>query len=169
MNHIMATGSRERGSILLRLLAASCVVLTLCACQIPRTKAVVGDPDAPAARMADSAVTIFHDTFNRRQYQTICQAADRDAFRAITALSCADFLAYVHERLGPVQESKRSQLPLLEDARASTPVRVQIRYTTRFERDTGTETFVWRVAAENATLISYNVAADGLGGNAGAK
>jgi hypothetical protein len=164
----MITASRRR-SALLRVAAASLVAFTLWTCQVRRTAAIVDDPDAPAARIAESAVATFHENFNHRRYEAICQAADRNAFRGITGLTCAEFLAYVQERLGPVQESKRLQLPIVEDAPLFRPIRVGLHYTTQFERETGTERFGWRVAAERVTLISYTVAAVALSGNGRAK
>jgi hypothetical protein len=40
-----------------------------------------------------------------------------------------------------------------------------MRYTTQFERELGKEQFGWRVVDGKATLIGYNVAADGLSGD----
>ena len=162
----MATTVSRRNLILLSILAALVLTLAIGTFRVGRTRTVVGDPDSPAARIADSAVATFHDEFNHQRYETICQAADPDAFRSITALSCPEFLAYVRERLGSVQESKRSQLPVMEDASEDRPVRMGLKYATRFERDSGTEHFNWRVDAGKATLTSYSVSAEALSGGA---
>ena len=163
----MVTTVSPRNLILLSILAAVLLTTTIVMLRDRKTEAVVGEPDSPAARIADSAVVTFHDQFNQQRYESICQAADRNAFRSITALSCAEFLADVRERLGSVQESKRSQLPVMEDVPADRPVRMGLEYATRFERDSATEQFNWRVDAGKATLTSYSVSADALSGAAG--
>lgn len=165
----MTSFFNRRRFIILAVLGATCLAFAILAVT-PRVNApIVAEPDAMPVRTADSAVARFHDGLNQKQFEATCEVADRTAFRGVSGLGCPEFLDYVRARLGKALHRRRSQLPLIENAPAGRPVRVGLSYTTRFERDTATERFEWRVADGKAMLTSYSVSADALSGNGGVR
>jgi hypothetical protein len=71
-------------------LAATCVALVAFSIALRRDNPVVVEPDTPAVRTAESAVAAFHDGLNQRRYEATCAVAERDAFRGMTGLKCAE-------------------------------------------------------------------------------
>jgi hypothetical protein len=126
----------------------------------PRT--VILGPEQPLARSATDAVNRFHAALSRGQYADLCKASESHAFSGSSSLPCPLFLAYVHDHLGNVVETKRTQLPVAEDRRAGEPVRVGLDYATHYERGEAREHFEWRIDGVQTILIGYRVESDVL-------
>jgi hypothetical protein len=125
-------------------------------------RAVIVEPEQPAARSAADAVNRFHTGLSGGQYADLCKASEANAFLSVSSLPCPLFLAYVHDHLGNVVEAKRTQLPVEDGRPAGEPVRVGLDYETRYEHGEAREHFEWRVEGAQATLIAYRVESGAL-------
>jgi hypothetical protein len=101
------------------------------------------------------AVTSFHAELAKGQYADLCKAAEPAAFSATTGLSCPEFLAFVHDKLGDALETMRTDRSQVEDRRVGQPIRVELPYATRYQRGLALEHFGWRVGGVQPILYSY--------------
>jgi hypothetical protein len=117
-------------------------------------------PDAPAVRAAAVAVEHFHAHLAKAQYADICRIINSPGYLP-TDLPCAEFLAYVHDKLGSVIHAElrgHSYAGIGPDAL----LHIRVNYTTRFERDTAHEIFEWRIDGSDKVLTNYHIEADAL-------
>lgn len=122
----------------------------------------VGEPNEGIVIVAAEAVDRFHTGLNEERYQEACQNTEIGAFPGVTDLRCAEFLAYLHKKLGEAMSTKRVQLPTIEVLPHGAAVRMEIKYETHYDRAVAQERFNWRVDGPKVTLISYTVKADAL-------
>lgn len=137
------------------------IATAMCRRESPPHIVVLG-PEQPLAKSATDAVDRFHAELSRGQYADLCEASESHAFSGSSNLPCPLFLAYVHDHLGNVVETKRTQLPVAEDRRAGEPVRVGLEYATHYERGEAREHFEWRIDRVQTILIGYRVESDVL-------
>ena len=111
-------------------------------------------PDERSLNVATEAVTRFHSAVTKERYGEVCQIADPQAFRSITALPCAEFLAFIHQQQGAPLDATQTRVSARRD-RLGTPTGVEVHYNTRYQRGNVREQFQWRITGSNASLISY--------------
>jgi hypothetical protein len=122
----------------------------------------VGEPNEPVVVQAVEAVDRFHSEVKQQRYQDVCQAAESSAFLGVTSLPCAEYLVYVHQKLGDPVNARRTQLPTIGDHRSDGTVRVGLDYETDYEHGTAQEHFEWRIMGRTILLTSYSVKANAL-------
>jgi hypothetical protein len=127
-----------------------------------KQSAEIGKPDDPAVIEASKSVEQFHALVNDGRYREVCQIAEPGAFAAVTNLSCAEFLARLHEKLGAVKVIKPSPKPTLVERSSGTMVRVALNYYTWFVKGPAGEHFEWRIQGKKVSLTNYDVNADAL-------
>src|ERR1035438_3478168 len=133
------------------------VLITIGACR--REENVNSDK---VAKIAMDAVTLFHAELAQGRYANLCKAAEPTAFSSTTGLSCPEFLAFVHDKLGDALETMRTDRPQVEDPRAGEPVRVELPYATRYQHGLALEHFGWRVGGVQPILYSYTMQSKAL-------
>jgi hypothetical protein len=101
--------------------------------------------------IAERAVAQFHSRLDAQQYREIYNDAD-DLLR--NTASEADLIASIsqtHERWGKVQQTTQSGAKVLP----GNPTQVRFIYNTKFEKGDATETCIWLVKDNKATLANY--------------
>ena len=116
----------------------------------------VGDPSEVAVQAAVSATERFHSALSERRYDDVCAVAERDAFSTLTELNCAEFLDYLHEKLGRFVQGSENPWYVKNDEAES---QVAGETTSRYERAEAHESFDWRVGGvgSQAKLVQYHV------------
>lgn len=122
----------------------------------------VGEPNEPVVVRAAEAVDRFHAGVNEERYQEVCLTAEPGAFAGVTELPCANFLAYLRQKLGTAMVAKRVQSPIVENVPSGAKVHVSLSYETGYQNGTAREHFEWRINGPQVSLTSYKVDADAL-------
>jgi hypothetical protein len=111
-------------------------------------------------RVASEGVAHFHDELNASHYDDLCATMRPGALSGVTGLECRQFLAYVHQHLGNVADSRRTEARYIP--RKEGDADVPMHYATRFAGGDATEYFEWIVNGSDAKLFSYRIDADRL-------
>ena len=115
-----------------------------------------------------TAVDRFHQHFNDGTVDVLYSAADDEYRQAVSRERSAATLTAIRQRLG---REVSSATPTTGMTTVNMATFVTVTEETTFESGTGTETFVFRVRAPTAFLVSYNVVSKQLasGGATSAK
>src|SRR5205823_14846428 len=104
---------------------------------------------------SDAAVSRFHDLLNREDYTTLISETD-EAFGhdEQTAKAAAELFSAIHRKLGMAHESKRGlwRVDVNTSGKFAT-----VQYSTKFDNEEITETFIWRIRGDEMKLVRYNV------------
>jgi len=122
----------------------------------------VGEPGEESVIVATQAVDRFHAGIKAERYNDVCQSIEDGALRNITALPCAEFLAYLRGKLGVPTDAKHVQLPIVDAHPKGATVRVAMDVETLYEHGATREHFEWRASRAKVSLMSYSVRADAL-------
>ena len=122
----------------------------------------VGEPGEESVIVATQAVDRFHAGIKAERYDDVCQSIEEGALRGITALPCAEFLAYLRGKLGVPIDANRVKFPTVETHPKGAAVRLAMDFETRYEHGTAREHFEWRASRAKVSLMSYSVRADAL-------
>ena len=134
------------------------VLCSLTACRdFNKTKGA--NPDELARRAMD-AVASFHAQLTQSRYDDLCKLSDQRAYP--TSVPCAEYLTYVHGKLGNVLEAMRTDGPHVVDRPAGETVRVELKYATRYEHGLALEHFGWRIGGAQPFLYSYGIESNAL-------
>jgi len=111
-------------------------------------------------KKAMDEVASFHKLVDEKRYNEVCQASEPNAYRS-TQLPCAEFLAYVHDKLGDALEWRRTRqhVPVRPEGEA---VPIELHCATRYASALALEAFTWKVGGPKAILVSYTIDADAL-------
>lgn len=142
----------------LAILGLHIVALVLLLAPLTSRRSAVGDrgPDEQMVEAGGAGVVAFHARISKRQYDDVCRTAEPEAFRSITRVPCSEFLAYVHQQLGSVMDTRRTEAFTLGD-RLGYVVGLGLNYSTRYERGEARERFQWRIEGSQVTLSSYSI------------
>ena len=105
-------------------------------------------------KTAETEVEVFHSQFNSGQYRQMYLDTD-EALRQ--SAGEADFVALieaVHRKLGNLEETTRAGFDVRWDGGGHW---VSLSYQSRFTHGEAVEEFVWRIDADKAKLVSYNI------------
>ncbi len=104
--------------------------------------------------MAEEATAHFHEMMSAGQFEQIYAQSDDSFKKATTAEDMTRLFSAVNRKLGVVKTSGSNGWNI-----GYTPfgTSVTLRYTTQFERGTGAETFVYRVADGKMRLAGYHI------------
>src|SRR4051794_641742 len=67
------------------------------------------EPEQIAIKQSMDAVDQFHSALSSGNAPQICGAVDANAFKSVTQLPCAEFVGWLHGKLGSFTEGKRDQ------------------------------------------------------------
>jgi hypothetical protein len=104
---------------------------------------------------AETQVSIFHEQFNNRDFDTLVNNAHPDMLKESTGAKVAEFCSTVRTKLGKVKDSKTQGWNVRGSV--STGTTVVLVTDTTFEEGKGTETFTFRIESEKARLVGYNI------------
>ena len=114
----------------------------------------------PGIRAASEGVAHFHEELNASHYDDLCSTIRPEALSGTTGLECRQFLAYVHQHMGDVADTRRTEVHYYP--RKEGDADVPMFYATRFVGGEATERFEWIVNGSDAKLFSYRIDADRL-------
>ena len=106
-----------------------------------------------------SGIAHFRELMAAEQFGQIYAEAANDLKNCATEKQLADFLAAVNRKLGSAKDSKDNGWAI--NFRTSGAV-VTLTLKTEFEKGSGIETFVYRVAGKEAQLMGYHLNSNDL-------
>jgi hypothetical protein len=106
-----------------------------------------------------SGIAHFRELMAAEQFGQIYAEAANDLKNSATEKQLVDFLAAVNRKLGSAKDSKDSGWAI--NFRISGAV-VTLTLKTEFEKGSGIETFVYRVAGKDAQLMGYHLNSNDL-------
>jgi|SRR5215472_8527143 len=106
-----------------------------------------------------SGIAHFRELMTAEQFGQIYAEAANDLKNSATEKQLTDFLAAVNRKLGSAKDSKDNGWAI--NFRTSGTV-VTLTLKTEFERGSGIETFVYRVAGKDAQLMGYHLNSNDL-------
>lgn len=121
-----------------------------------RITALGMDPRDGAARSAMNGASHFHDAVSSGKANTVCKSTDPSAFQSMTGFPCAQFIVYLHGKLGKASGEKSASPPLVQTTR------VILDMVTQYERGEAQEHFEYALNGSQATLMNYRIQADAL-------
>lgn len=107
-----------------------------------------------------AAVDAFHKQYDAAQFAAIDAGAGAEIKAAPGGL--APILEQIHARLGNVKSTTRTGF---NDAVNNGDHRLELHYSTKFEKGDGDEEFVFRLIDGKPVLIGYHIKSDALKGN----
>ncbi len=114
------------------------------------------DPRDGAAQTALEGAGHFHDAVSSGNAKDVCKSTDPAAFQSITGFPCAQFIVYLHGKLGKTSGPKSASPPLVQTTR------VILDMVTQYERGEAQEHFEYTLNGSQATLTNYRIQADAL-------
>ena len=123
---------------------------------------LMGQPDNPFFVRTDEAVSRFHAGIDRARYNEVCEMAETNAFSSVTGVSCPEYFAYFHQKLGREIATKCVSFPHLNEINANSMVLFVATYETRYEHGLARERFEWRIQGRDSRLVHYSVEAPAL-------
>ena len=129
--------------------------------RISRMLAVVGCVVVAACTFgstgsAEEAVHEFHRRFSAQAFGEVYSESDQAMQETTSEEGLTDFLQSLHEKLGPVQETRRTGWHVNVGAKGRI---VTLQYETDFANGHGSEQFIFRLHGEKARLQGYHVSA----------
>jgi hypothetical protein len=126
-------------------------------------------PYDEAREVAEAAVAAFHTRLNHGDFGAIYHAAHPDLRRITSELDLgeqdfAEFLAAIQGYLGQVESTVTQRSRVEIDVST-----VTLTHETTFTAGTATETFIFRMEGDNATLRSYRIDSPTLPRNDGTR
>lgn len=147
MNFLGAWGRRLR---LYTVLATLCLSGVLSSCGSPGKN----------LQVAKDSVGMFHAQLDAEQYSSIYSTTDKKFHQITSETDFTKLLQAIHNKLGTVQQSNLRNERISWYAGLGTTVTLV--YDTRFADGTGTEQFVWRITAGQASLYGYHINSNDL-------
>ena len=111
------------------------------------------EPEQIAIKQSMEAVNQFHSALSSGNASQICGGADANAFKSVTQLPCAEFVGWLNGKLGSFTDGKRDQIPMADQK----PLRVELRYSSQYQRGEAQETFDYRIVDGKPKLMQYRV------------
>ena len=104
--------------------------------------------------MAEAQITHFRELMAAQRFGQIYSEAADELKRSTTDQAMVKLLSAVERKLGPVKSAERNGWGVNYQTSGTT---VTLKYKTQFERGSGLETFVYRVAGDKALLAGYHI------------
>lgn len=121
-----------------------------------RMNALSSDPRDGAAKIALDGADQFHDAVSSGKSNRVCKSIDSSAFQSITGFPCAQFVAYLHGKLGKAVRPKSAQPPLV------LTTRVILDQVTQYQRGDAQEHFEYSINGSQAILTNYRIQSEAL-------
>ena len=104
--------------------------------------------------IAEAGVAQFHRQFNASQFREIYIESDERMKKAATEIEFLTLLQAVRRKLGSVQQSTQAGWRVNVTTNGTTAT---LNYRTDFNEGKGTESFVFYISADKATLAGYHI------------
>jgi hypothetical protein len=115
---------------------------------------VAGCSSGQDLALAEAGVTRFRELMAAQQFGQIYSEAADDLKKATTEPELTRLLAAIDRKLGAVKDATKSGWNLNYNPSGTS---VTLKLKTQFERGTGVETFVYRIASGKALLAGYHI------------
>jgi hypothetical protein len=113
-----------------------------------------------SVEIATKGVEQFHSQLNSEQYQKIYVGADEGFHKATNEADFIALLQAVHNKLGMVQTSQRTNYQVGMSTGQGTVVTLV--YDTTFDQGSGTEQFLWHMRDNQPVLLGYHINSNAL-------
>jgi len=104
--------------------------------------------------VAEPQIAVFHERLDAGRYEEIYAAANDDFRKAAPKEKVLQLFSAIGKKLGKVKSSATKSWNVKTFNLVTTVV---FGVETQFEQGTATETFTFRVAGDQATLVGYNI------------
>lgn len=121
-----------------------------------RMSAFNPDSRLDGGQVALESAAQFHDAVSSGKSNAVCKSADSNAFQSITGFPCAQFVTYLHGKLGKAIRRKTAQPP------AVVATRVILEQVTEYERGDAAEHFEYTINGSDAILTNYRIQSEAL-------
>jgi hypothetical protein len=108
---------------------------------------------------AEAGIARFRELMAAQQFDQIYSEASDDLKKATTNQALVRLLAAVDRKLGAVKSTQKGGWKINYNPSGTT---VTLTLKTQFEKGTGSETFVFRMAGGKALLAGYHITSDDL-------
>jgi major membrane immunogen (membrane-anchored lipoprotein) len=108
---------------------------------------------------AKAGIARFRELMAAQQFDQIYSEASDDLKKATTSQNLVRLLAAIDRKLGAVKSTQADGWKINYNPSGTT---VQLGFKTQFEKGTGSETFVFRIAGGKALLSGYNITSNEL-------
>jgi hypothetical protein len=105
-------------------------------------------------KLADSAVSEFHDAFNAEQFEAIYEGAGKELKALAKRKEFLTLLKDIHSQLGQAGESKRVSWRVNYQTGGTT---ITTAYETKFTDGAAVEQFVFKVKDDKPLLVGYHI------------
>lgn len=109
--------------------------------------------------LAEGQVTLFHESLNSQQFETLYENGAKELKAAATKAEFVSLLSAVHRKLGTVSASNKVSWNVNYHTSGSF---VTLGYETTFENGKGTEQFVYKLSDDKAVLVGYHITSNEL-------
>jgi len=104
--------------------------------------------------VAQAAVAHFRELMSQQQFGQIYSEGSAELKKTTTEQDLTKLLSAIDRKLGAVKDAQSNGWNLNYNASGNS---ITLNYKTRFERGTGTETFVYRMSGGKALLSGYRI------------
>ena len=109
--------------------------------------------------MAQSEIERFRQLMTAQQFSQIYSDASDELKKTTGEQDMARLLTAIDRKLGPVKNAEKNGWNVNYNTSGTS---VTLKFNTQFERGTGAETFVYRIAGGKALLAGYNITSNAL-------
>ena len=115
---------------------------------------VAGCSSGQDLALAEAGITRFRELMAAQQFGQIYSEAADDLKKATTEPELTRLLAAIDRKLGAVKGTEKNGWSVNYNPKGTS---VTLKLKTQFERGTGIETFVYRIASAKALLAGYHI------------
>lgn len=105
-------------------------------------------------QVAEQAVKQFHEHLDTEQYDQIYISASEAYRKRMSEADSREYLAAIHRKLGSVKAARETGFIV---SATTWGTRTRLQYDTEFTEGNASETFVFSIAGETATLQEYDI------------
>ena len=120
---------------------------------------VTGCSSGQDLNLAQSEIERFRQLMTAQQFGQIYSEASDELKKTTGEQDMARLLTAIDRKLGPVKNAEKNGWNVNYNTSGTS---VTLKFNTQFERGTGAETFVYRIAGGKALLAGYNITSNAL-------
>ena len=120
---------------------------------------VTGCSSGQDLNLAQSEIERFRQLMTAQQFSQIYSDASDELKKTTGEQDMARLLTAIDRKLGPVKNAEKNGWNVNYNTSGTS---VTLKFNTQFERGTGAETFVYRIAGGKAQLAGYNITSNAL-------
>ena len=120
---------------------------------------VTGCSSGQDLNLAQAEIERFRQLMTAQQFSQIYSDASDELKKTTGEQDMARLLTAIDRKLGPVKNAEKNGWNVNYNTSGTS---VTLKFNTQFERGTGAETFVYRIAGGKALLAGYNITSNAL-------